>query len=31
LADISRAERFLGWKPKIDLKEGLRRTIENSL
>lgn len=27
LADISKAERLLGWKPNIDLKEGLRRTI----
>jgi len=30
LADISKAERLLNWKPKIDLEEGLRRTIENS-
>jgi len=27
LADISKVERLLGWKPKIDLEEGLRRTI----
>ena len=27
LADISRAEGLLGWKPKIDLELGLRRTI----
>ncbi len=27
LADISRAERLLGWTPKISLEEGLRRTI----
>ncbi|HAW60018.1 MAG TPA: hypothetical protein DCW86_00920 [Actinobacteria bacterium] len=26
--DISRAERLLGWKPKISLDEGLTRTIE---
>lgn len=25
--DISRAQRILDWEPKIDLKEGLRRTI----
>jgi nucleoside-diphosphate-sugar epimerase len=28
LADISRAERYLGYKPKVDLEEGLSRTIE---
>lgn len=27
LADISKAEKLLGWKPKIDLEEGLRRII----
>ena len=27
LADITKAEKLLGWKPKIDLEEGLRRTI----
>ncbi len=26
--DISRARRLLGWEPKVDLEEGLRRTIE---
>ncbi len=26
--DIARAKRLLGWVPKIDLKEGLSRTIE---
>ena len=31
LADISKAEKLLGWKPKIDLEEGLRRTIEQTL
>ena len=30
LADISKAELLLGWKPKIDLEEGLRRTINES-
>jgi len=29
LADISKAERLLGWKPKIDLEEGLRRIIND--
>jgi nucleoside-diphosphate-sugar epimerase len=28
LADISKAQRLLGYKPKVDLEEGLRRTIE---
>ena len=27
LADVSKAKLLLGWKPKIDLEEGLRRTI----
>lgn len=27
LADISKAKELLDWKPKIDLEEGLRRTI----
>jgi UDP-glucose 4-epimerase len=27
LADLSRAEKHLGYKPKIDFEEGLRRTI----
>jgi dTDP-glucose 4,6-dehydratase len=26
--DISRAKKLLGWEPKIELEEGLRRTIE---
>jgi dTDP-glucose 4,6-dehydratase len=26
--DITRAQQLLGWKPEIDLEEGLRRTIE---
>ena len=26
-ADIKKAKRLLGWKPQIDLKEGLKRTI----
>jgi nucleoside-diphosphate-sugar epimerase len=25
--DISRARRLLGWEPKVELEEGLRRTI----
>jgi nucleoside-diphosphate-sugar epimerase len=28
LADISRAEKHLGYKPTVDFEEGLRRTIE---
>ena len=28
LADISKAEAALGYKPKVDFKEGLRRTVE---
>ena len=31
LADISKARKLLNWKPKIDLEEGLRRTIEGYL
>jgi UDP-glucuronate decarboxylase len=27
--DIGLAERVLGWRPKVDLHEGLRRTIES--
>ena len=27
-ADISRAKEILGWKPSVDFKEGLRRTVE---
>lgn len=26
--DISRAKKLLGWEPKVDFEEGLRRTIE---
>ena len=26
--DITRARQLLGWEPKIDLREGLRRTID---
>jgi UDP-glucose 4-epimerase len=28
LADLSRAQKHLGYKPKVDFEEGLRRTIE---
>jgi UDP-glucose 4-epimerase len=28
LADISQAEEYLGYKPKVDFEEGLRRTVE---
>jgi len=27
-ADISKAKRLLGWQPKVDLKEGIRRTVQ---
>jgi dTDP-glucose 4,6-dehydratase len=27
--DISKARRLLGWEPKVDLEEGLRRTLES--
>jgi UDP-glucose 4-epimerase len=28
LADISKAAASLGYKPKVDFEEGLRRTVE---
>ncbi|MDP9347255.1 MAG: GDP-mannose 4,6-dehydratase, partial [Actinomycetota bacterium] len=28
--DITRARELLGWKPKIELREGLRRTIDQA-
>ena len=28
LADISRREEHLGYEPKVDFEEGLRRTVE---
>jgi UDP-glucose 4-epimerase len=28
LADISKAEAGLGYKPKVDFEEGLRRTVD---
>jgi dTDP-glucose 4,6-dehydratase len=28
--DIGRARDLLGWKPEVDLREGLRRTIEQA-
>jgi UDP-glucose 4-epimerase len=28
LADIARAQRHLGYKPKVDFEEGLRRTVD---
>ena len=28
LADISLAEELIGYKPKVDLREGLMRTVE---
>jgi dTDP-glucose 4,6-dehydratase len=27
--DITRARQLLGWEPEIDVREGLRRTIEH--
>ena len=27
--DITRAKQLLGWEPEVDLREGLRRTIEH--
>lgn len=29
LADISKAERLLAWKPKVSIEEGLKKTIES--
>jgi len=26
--DITRARTMLGWEPKVDVREGVRRTIE---
>jgi dTDP-glucose 4,6-dehydratase len=28
--DITRARQLLGWEPEVDLREGLRRTIEQA-
>jgi dTDP-glucose 4,6-dehydratase len=29
--DISRARDLLGWEPEVDLRDGLRRTIEDAV
>jgi dTDP-glucose 4,6-dehydratase len=29
--DITRARDLLGWEPKIEIREGLRRTIEHAV
>jgi dTDP-glucose 4,6-dehydratase len=28
--DITKATQLLGWEPEVDLRDGLRRTIEQS-
>jgi dTDP-glucose 4,6-dehydratase len=28
--DITRAKQLLGWEPEVELRDGLRRTIEQS-
>jgi len=30
-ADIQKAQSLLGWKPEVDLEEGIRRTVEWTL
>jgi len=30
-ADIRKAKKLLGWEPKVDLEEGLRKTIEGTI
>jgi nucleoside-diphosphate-sugar epimerase len=29
--DITRARDLLGWEPRIDIRDGLRRTIEHAV
>lgn len=31
MADISKAKKLLGWEPKINLEEGLKRTVEGTI
>jgi dTDP-glucose 4,6-dehydratase len=29
--DISRAKSLLGWEPQVELREGLRKTIDHAM
>jgi nucleoside-diphosphate-sugar epimerase len=30
-AEVGKAKKLLGWEPKVDLREGLKRTVEWAL